>query len=193
MKKKIFYMLLGGILFTTVSVLAYNVSSNDVSYKKQNNEDESVKAALDDLYYKFTATSEYTEEQYQAAQSSCPSGMICSEYGTPKYRAWNATPTSSTSSGDHNVYVAKWSDGQLGVCINRNGTEYCFRYNNWFAEREHLQQVFSGENNICNVTSSYVTCAGSGFNCSVVSNGGVDCSGDSGYCLVRGAGSVECG
>ena len=200
MKKNIFYIILGGILFTTVSVLAYNLSSNEVFYKKVNNQDMTVQQAIDDLYSKVPTPSGYTEEQYQAAQSSCPSGNACisnSDFGTPQYYAWNATPTSSTSKGSHNVYLAKWSDGQLGVCINRNGTEYCFRHNNWFAEREHLQQVFSGENDSCHVYSvgtTTVTCDAPDFYCYIYPEGLVFCSVNGGDedCSVNGDGSVSC-
>ena len=58
MSKKLFYMILGGFIFTTISVLAYTLASGEVLYETSNNElvDGNsngyidVKDALDDLY-----------------------------------------------------------------------------------------------------------------------------------------------
>ena len=209
MKKNIFYIILGGILFTTVSVLAYNLSSNEVFYKKVNNQDMTVQQAIDDLYSKVPTPSAYTTEQYQAALSACPSGMICAEYGTPQYYATTGTykgwcsstdcnsyadfpTTATTPPSGKNVYAAKYADGQYGVCIKRNGKEHCFRGRNYIAEAKHLQEVFSDIS--CSVGSSRVVCNASDFACNVNSTGYVTCYdyGAGSSCYVYSVGSVYC-
>jgi len=208
--KKIFYIILGGIIFSTITVLAATtLSSNEVFYKRVNNQDMTVQQALDDLYTKTdTITNLENEnaslqEQLQAAQAACPSGSICisnADFGTPQYYAFdeNNPPTTSSTTNyttlKTNVYVGLYEDNQYGVCINRNGTQHCFRYDNWFAEREHLQEVFSGANNSCDVQTTAIYCDAPDFRCNAFSYGLVNCLEhytDS-FCVVNGNGSVNC-
>lgn len=133
-------------------------------------------------------------------------------FGTPQYYAFGTYngwcsgsdtdcnslsdfPTTSTSApSGKNVYAAKYADGGYGVCINRNGTPHCFRGRNWIAEAQHIQKVFSGAYDSCDVYSSYVYCGASEFRCSVHSSGRVNCddSGAGARCSVLGNGSVRC-
>jgi len=200
--KKIFYIILGGIIFSTITVLAAStLSSNEVFYKRVNNQDMTVQQALDDLYTKATS-------------SSCPEGNYCisnDDFGTPEYYAFGTYkgwcsgtdtscnsyanfPTTETSAPTgKNVYAAKYADGQYGVCIIRNGTEHCFRARNYIAESKHIQEVFS---DISCYVSTYgtVECDASDFVCNVNPQGSVFC-GDydsENTCDVYVNGSVEC-
>ena len=173
-----------------------------------------VQEALDDLYTKITSQSGYTEEQYQAAQATCPSGSICisnSDLGTPQYYAFgnykgwcsdNDTycnsysdfPTTATTPPEgKNVYLGLYADRQYGVCIKRNGEEHCFRGRNYIAESNHIQEVFP--DNSCYVDSSHVYCNDSDFFCVVYSDGYVTCDdyGAGSSCDVDADGSVYCG
>ena len=133
-------------------------------------------------------------------------------FGTPKYYAFGTYkgwcsgtdtncnsfadfPTTSTSApSGKNVYATKYEDGGYGVCINRNGTPHCFRGRNWAYESQHVQKVFSGANNSCNVSSSNVFCGASDFYCLVRSDGYVECinRGTFAYCRVNVNGYVQC-
>ena len=118
--------------------------------------------------------------------------------GTPTNYIFDGSNKPTTSSpttppSGKNVYLGLYADSQYGVCIKRNGTQHCFRYNNWMAEKEHIQKVFSDVS--CYVYSSYVNCYASDFSCFVRSDGFVDCRdyGTDELCYVRGDGSVNCG
>ena len=133
-------------------------------------------------------------------------------FGTPQYYAfgiykgWCSStdtncnsyaqfPTTSTSApSGKNVYATKYEDGGYGVCINRNGTPHCFRGRNWAYESQHVQKVFSGANNSCDVYSSGVDCIASGFYCGVLSDGLVSCLdyGTNARCYVNVSGYVKC-
>ena len=133
-------------------------------------------------------------------------------FGTPQYYAFGTYkgwcsitdtncnsyadfPTTSTSApSGKNVYATKYEDGGYGVCINRNGTPHCFRGRNWAYESEHVQKVFSGANDSCNVSSSRVNCHASDFFCSVDSIGRVSCedNGTRANCYVYVDGRVRC-
>ena len=191
MKKNIFYMILGGILFTTVTALAYNVTGNDIFYKKIDNQDKSAKQALDELYTKIT-------EDLPSSQSTCPNGKLCVENGTPTnyiYDGANEPTTSSptTPPTDKNVYLGLYADGQYGVCINRNGSQECFRNNNFLAEKAHMQQVFSDIS--CTATvGAYFSCSASDYHCSYQSDSNVSCTDISANirCKIDKKNSVKC-
>ena len=164
MKKRIFYFILGGILFTTASVLAYTLSSNEVYYKKVNNQDMTLEQALDDLYTK-------TNTQIENALNACPNGKSCISYdsfGTPIFYSnenyYLPLPTSefpTEAPTNRTVYLGLYEDGQYGVCINKNGTQHCFRHKNWLTEKEHIQQVFP--ENSCQTTATDIHCEDSEF------------------------------
>ena len=133
-------------------------------------------------------------------------------FGTPQYYAFGTYkgwcsitdtncnsyadfPTTSTSApSGKNVYATKYEYGGYGVCINRNGTPHCFRGRNWAYESQHVQKVFSGANDSCNVYSSNVSCIASDFSCDVNSYGSVHCNdgGTDANCRVDDRGYVSC-
>ena len=82
--------------------------------------------------------------------------------------------------------------GSKGVCIKRNGTQYCFRGINYIAEPKHVQEVFSDVS--CFVDSYGVLCHPYDFDCYVSSIGEVVCTdlGPRENCAVYSRGSVSC-
>ena len=185
MKKKlknilgyVIVFVVSGIIFTLVGVYAATqIPSLQVTYT--NNSQSTVQGALDTLY---TRSNTWVN----------PSDM-----GTPTRYLFGKPTTSSptTPPSGKNVYVGLYADNQYGVCIKRNGTQHCFRYDNWIAEAKHVQKVFSDIS--CTVISSYVTCDASDFFCNVGSDGVVGCceysdDSDDSYCEVYGDGSVYC-
>lgn len=119
------------------------------------------------------------------------------DMGTPTNYIFDGANKPTTSSpttppSGKNVYLGLYADQQYGVCIKRNGTQHCFRYNNWMAERLHIQKVFSDDG--CSVDSGGVLCIASDFTCIVSSLGDVFCNdrGASERCNVSGGGSVLC-
>ena len=112
----------------------------------------------------------------------------------PTYYAFGLPTTSSTTNYttlNKNVFVAL-KGNQLSVCIIRNNTLHCFKYNNWDVEKDHVQQVFSDVS--CDVNSSRVYCDASDFYCSVYSLGDVRCYHRVPYedCYLDADGSVDC-
>ena len=101
-------------------------------------------------------------------------------------------PTNYINDGTNPPTLGLYSDNSLAVCIKRNGTEHCFKSNNYDAEKEHLQEVFSDIS--CGVDSYGVYCYASDFGCDVNSNGDVSCDGRGTYeyCYVDGVGAVGC-
>lgn len=172
-------IIIGGILFGSIGVYAATIAASSVSYTS--NGQSTVNGALDDLY---TRASKWVN----------PNDM-----GTPTnyiFDGGNKPTTSSptTPPSGKNIYLGLYADNQYGVCINRNGTQHCFRYNNWIAESKHIQEVFSESNDRCRVYSSNVNCYASDFDCRVNSNGFVECIdlGTFECCDVIGDGSVKC-
>ena len=172
-------IIIGGILFGSIGVYAATIAASSVSYTS--NGQSTVNGALDDLY---TRASKWVN----------PNDM-----GTPTnyiFDGGNKPTTSSptTPPSGKNIYLGLYADNQYGVCINRNGTQHCFRYNNWIAELKHIQEVFSESNDSCRVTSSFVSCDASDFGCGVSSDGYVNChdNGARENCSVYGDGSVSC-
>lgn len=169
-----------GIAIGLTTVVADTIiNSTSIAYKTT-----TVKAALDELYEKANSDS----------------------FWLKKYKTWAGTPTNYILSGSDkpttsspttppsgkNVYLGLYADGQYGVCIKRNGTQHCFRYNNWIAEAKHVQEVFS---DISCVDEWYgVSCHASNFYCNVYSGGGVECMDEDApvLCRVNGDGSVNC-
>lgn len=172
-----------GATISGVTVYAATViASSNVSYSNTTSglSATNVQSAIDELYTK-------------ASTWINPNNM-----GTPTNYIFDGSNKPTTSSpttppSGKNVYLGLYADSQYGVCIKRNGTQHCFRYNNWMAEKEHIQKVFSDVS--CYVDSSFVLCDASDFGCSVDSLGSVGCSdrGSSEDCDVNGDGSVRCG
>ena len=118
-----------------------------------------------------------------------------SEVVPTTYFAFGDPTTSSTTDSttlNKNVYAALDTEGNKGVCINRNGERHCFKTNNVEYEQQHVQQVFSDIS--CTVDSSVIDCYASDFYCHVTSNGNVGCRdhGTNEYCNVRSDGRVTC-
>ena len=65
-----------------------------------------------------------------------------------------------------------------GICLKRNNKLNCFKINNWNEEKDHIQQVFSDIS--CNVSSYYVECDATDFNCRATDYGDVSCIDQSG-------------
>ena len=167
-KKNIICFLLGGVVFGTIGVYAATtLLSQSVYYNNSTSGATStnVQGALDELYIK-------------ASKWLNPNDMGTPQYyAFGKYKGWcSSTDTTCKSYADFpttattppsgkNVYAVKYEDGQYGVCINRHGTPHCFRGRNWIAEAQHIQKVFSGANDSCNVRSSDVGCSASDFYC----------------------------
>lgn len=181
--KLIIGILIGMVLsITTVYAATILFASNQVSYSNTTSglSATNVQSAIDELYTK-------------ASTWINPNNM-----GTPTNYIFGGSNKPTTSSpttppSGKNVYLGLYADSQYGVCIKRNGTQHCFRYNNWMAEKEHIQKVFSDVS--CYVYSSFVGCNASDFSCNVNSYGNVSCTdyGRNEYCSVNGDGSVGCG
>ena len=127
-----------------------------------------------------------TGEESNSSGSNNPTNYIFDGTNPP------TTTSPTTPPSGHNVYLGLYSDNSLAVCIKRNGTEHCFKSNNYYAEKEHIQEVFSDIS--CNVDSSSVLCDASDFGCRVNSDGDVNCFDYGAYegCPVNGDGSVFC-
>jgi hypothetical protein len=195
--KKFILGIILGILLTSTTVYAVTALATSISYDNTSSgiSATNVQDALDELYTRantwINPNNNFGTPQYYAF------GIYkgwCSSTDT-KCNSFADFPTTSTSApSGKNVYATKYEDGGYGVCINRNGTPHCFRGRNWAYESQHVQKVFSGANDSCNVNSSYVRCNASDFSCYVNSNGLVRCydDGTGAYCYVNGDGYVEC-
>ncbi len=118
---------------------------------------------------------------------------VNSETGEESNSSGSNNPTNYIYDGTNPpTTLGLYSDNSLAVCIKRNGTEHCFKSNNYDAEKEHVQEVFS--DNSCDVYSSFVYCYAPNFNCDVYSDGSVYCNDYGAYenCSVYGDGSVKC-
>jgi hypothetical protein len=134
---------------------------------------------------------------FTASNLSC-TAVSAPVVARPAYYAFG-TPTAespTTPPEGYNVYVGLYENNDLAVCINRNGTEHCFKNNNWEEEQTHIQEVFSDitcetrtEDNV-----DYVICYASDLHCGVTSDGTVECgdNGASARCGVNPHGSVNC-
>ena len=103
---------------------------------------------------------------FTASNLSC-TAVSAPVVARPAYYAFG-TPTAespTTPPEGYNVYVGLYDNNDLAVCINRNGTEHCFKSNNWEEEQNHIQQVYSDIS--CFVDSSRVSCNAPGFYCIV--------------------------
>ena len=172
-----------GATISGVTVYAATViASSNVSYSNTTSglSATNVQSAIDELYTKASTW-------INPNNMGTPTNYIFDGSNKPK------TSSPTTPPSGKNVYLGLYADSQYGVCIKRNGTQHCFRYNNWMAEKEHIQKVFSDVS--CNVRSSIVFCDASDFGCRVSSNGYVVCIdyGARGSCSVDGGGSVRCG
>ena len=82
------------------------------------------------------------------------------------------SPSDYTQVGK-DVYLGLYADGQYGVCINRGNNQYCFRNNNYLAEKKHIEKVFSDIT--CNIAIDYILCEAQDFICGTSSDGLVNC------------------
>ena len=184
-----------GIIISGTTVYAATIlfASNEVSYDNTSSgmSATNVQGAIDELYTRSNTwinpmnmgTPQYYA--YGAYKGWCSSTDSCNSYA-------DFPTTETTPPSGKNVYVAKYADGQYGVCIKRNGTEHCFRGRNWKAESEHVQKVFSDIS--CNVNSSTVHCCASDFCCDVYANGYVRCfvNGPGNDCIIYDNGYMYC-
>ena len=158
---------------------------------------DNVQDAIDAIYTKANSDSFWLKKYktFVAAPQYYAYGLYkgwCSDTDT-NCNAYADFPTTETTPPSvKNVYAAKYTDGQYGVCIKRNGTEHCFRARNYTAELKHVQDVFSDIS--CDVGSSGVDCGASDFRCIVDSDGHVRCydRGTSEKCYVGTHGFVFC-
>ena len=127
-----------------------------------------VQDALDELYTKANSDMVPLWLKKYKTFADTPTNYIFDGTNKPT----TASPTTPPSG--KNVYLGLYADYQYGVCIKRNGTQHCFRYNNWIAESKHVQEVFSDIS--CYVDSSRVRCDASDFRCGVDSYGYVSCT-----------------
>ena len=134
----------------------------------------------------------------KASTSTCTfTGAILSSTLTNYIFDGRNKPTTSsptTPPSGKKVYLGLYADGKIGVCIKRNGTQHCFKYQNWNVEKTHIQNVFSDIS--CSVDSSRVSCTDYSADeyCLVHSNGFVSCrdNGARERCDVNSSGSVYC-
>ena len=174
--KLIIGIIIGTVISGTAVYAATTIASSNVTYTS--NSQSTVQGALDTLY---TRANKWVNPN----DMGIPTRYL---FGKPT----SSSPTTPPSG--KNVYVGYYADDQYGVCIKSNGTQHCFRYNNWIAEAKHIQSVFSGADDSCSVYWSYVHCKSSDLVCDVGSNGGVNCNdyGTKEHCYVLGDGSVDC-
>ena len=90
-------------------------------------------------------------------------------------------------------YNGKVFASSKGIIIGRKGQTHSIRINNWSAEKDHIQQIFSDTS--CGVEADRVYCNASDLGCFVYSDGSVGCGDGSGYmnCSVSSDDSVHCG
>ena len=197
--KIIIAFILGALISGGTVYAAYLYEADEVSYSNTTSgaTTTNVQDALDELYTKsntwinpnniFGTPEYYAFGTYKGWCSSTDTN--CNSYSD-----FPTTSTEEDPPTGKNVYAGKYSDGGYGICINRNGTEHCFRGRNWIAEAQHVQKVFSGANDRCRFYSSNVDCDGDDFNCVVNSSGRVSCGdyGTGAFCYVDFNGSVQC-
>ena len=149
-------LIIGGSVYAATILFQSNIVgyNNAISGLSATN----VQDALDELYDKANSC-------VNINNMGTPTNYI--NYGSNK--PTTSSPTIPPSG--KNIYVGLYEDGQYGVCIKRNGTQHCFRYNNWIAESKHVQKVFSDIS--CTVSSNYTNCDASDFFCGVSSTGNV--------------------
>ena len=83
-----------------------------------------------------------------------------------------------------------------GILLIRGGQTHFIKSDNWSVEKDHIQQIFTGENDKCSIQSELISCYNSDFDCTVCSDGYVECTdytnGGVSYCGVEGDGSLDC-
>ena len=179
--------ILGAIISGTGVYAAILYASSDVGYDNTSSgmTATNVQDALDELYTKANSDS-FWLKKYETFAGR-PTNYIFNGTNAP------TTSSSTTPPSGKNVYLGLYADNQYGVCIKRNGTEHCFRYNNWIAESKHIQEVFSDIS--CTLTANRVHCnAASDFSCAINANGNIGCTdlGTNEDCRVYGGGSLQC-
>ena len=193
--KVIIAFIVGIIISGTTVYAATTLLSQSVYYNNSTSGATStnVQGALDELYTRANTwinpnNNMGTPQYYAFGQYK----GWCTSTGTNCSSLPDFPTTSTTPPSGKNVYAAKYEDGGYGVCINRNGTQHCFRGRNWAYELQHVQKVFSDVS--CIVSSSTVHCFASDFGCRVYSNGYVYCVdyGADARCDVYSDGRVRC-
>ena len=175
--KTVTAFIIGGVIFGGATLVLAAIGASQVTYT--NNGQTTVQGALDTLY---TRASKWVNPN----DMGTPTNYIFDGPNKP------TTTSSTTPPSGKNVYLGLYADSQYGVCIKRNGTQHCFRYNNWVAEAKHVQEVFSDIS--CGVGSDSVRCDASDCSCYVNSAGYVRCTdsvADS-FCYVLPDGTVTC-
>ena len=188
---KLIFGLVLGITLTYTTVVAANTlfQADEIKYNNSTLTSTNVQDALDELYTSANSDSFWLKKYKTLVEAP-------QYYAFGIYKGWcSSTDTSCRSDPDFpttetepplgkNVYATKYADGQYGVCIKRNGTEYCFRARDYTAESKHLQEVFSDIS--CSVDWNSVTCNASDFHCYVNSYGYLNCydTGAFEYCMV---------
>ena len=161
-KKNIFGVIIGGIIFGTIGAYAATqLASSSVYYNNANSGGSSntVSGALDELY---TKANTWIDPSYI-------------NFGTI---ATNSAKTILASSS--------------GLCLKRNNKVSCFKTNNWDEEQNHIKEVFSdisckvnSSYVSCRASDFYCDVYSNGtVRC--------DDSSDDSYCTVFSAGSVYC-
>ena len=186
-KNKMILGIIIGISLTSTIVYAAYVQASDISFTSQTGlTSANVQNAIDEI-----------NEEVNTMKNTY---LNTNDMGTPTHYIFDGSnkPTTSSPStppSGKNVYLGLWSDKQIGVCIKRNGTENCFRANNYKAEYKHIRDVFSDVS--CSVTQNYIKCSASDFSCYVYPSGRVSCTEYSsgvagGSCDANGDGTVSC-
>ena len=183
-------IVIGLILSTTIAYAAIIVINGEqVTYDNTNTSLSStnIQDALNELYSS-ALSEDYLLNKYKTL-SGTPTNYLFSGKNLPT----TESPTSPPN--DKHVYLGLYSDGQLGVCIERNSAQHCFRSKNFIAEVMHVKNVFSDIK--CNFYSFDYTeyCLASDFSCIVRANGGIYCRYHSDIdedCVIQADGSVNC-
>lgn len=186
---------LGAILTGGTAYAATVLPSSQVGYDNSTSglAATDVQGALDELNIKadkWLNPNDMGTPQYYASGSY---KVWCNSSDTNCNDLADFPTTATTPPSGRYVYLAKYEDGQYGVCIQRNGKEHCFRGRNYKAEAKHVQEVFSDSS--CDVNSEEVHCGDyiSDVRCFVYSDGRVQCGRNNPYqyCIIS-SGSSSC-
>ena len=166
---KILLGIIIGVLISGSVVFAATIAIDaaQVTYNNSNTSltSTNIKDALDELYTK-SNSSYYLLKKYKTL-SETPKYYACDNRNAPTTESPTTPPTCTT------VYIGLYEDEQYGICIKKDGTQHCFRYNNWLVEKEHIKDVFPEGH--CRYMyeqgKNIVRCSGGTFNCYVGADG----------------------
>ena len=188
---RIFVGIIIGLIFSTTIAYAAIIVINgeQVTYDNTNTSLSStnIQDALNELYSSVLSEN-YLLNKYKTL-SGTPTNYINNGKNLPTTESPTTPPTNKR------IYLGLYSDGQLGVCIERNSVQHCFRSKNFIAEVMHVKEVFSDIQ--CYFVSYDNTeyCLASDFSCIVRANGSVYCRDHNdinGDCVIQADGSVKC-